>query len=365
MGFEQTPNHAKRIILTSPVLSPLKFVGLMNADSAEFRHITLSMAFEPAIGLQQAVVDLAEQAIQTGHVILVLSDKQVSEDQLLIPSAMATGAVHHRLVKKGLRTNGNIVVETGDARDPHQFAVLLGFGATAVYPWLAYNVLTDLHRSGELLGDPLKTQQNYRKAIRKGLHKVMSKMGISTVTSYRGSQLFEAIGLSREVSDLCFSGVTSRIGGATFADFEEDLQLIRKNAWKVRKNIEQGGSLKYVHGGEYHAYNPEVIQSIQEAVQTNSQSAYDRFASLVNERPVATLRDLLSLRKDIQPIDITEVEPVEKLFPRFDTAAISLGALSPEAHEALAEAMNELGGRSNSGEGGEDAARYGTLRNSN
>jgi len=365
--FEQTPNHAKRIILTSPVLSPLKFVGLMNADSAEFRHITLSMAFEPAIGLQQAVVDLAdqaEQAIQTGHVILVLSDKQVSEDQLLIPSAMATGAVHHRLVKKGLRTNGNIVVETGDARDPHQFAVLLGFGATAVYPWLAYNVLTDLHRSGELLGDPLKTQQNYRKAIRKGLHKVMSKMGISTVTSYRGSQLFEAIGLSQEVSDLCFSGVTSRIGGATFADFEEDLQLIRKNAWKVRKNIEQGGSLKYVHGGEYHAYNPEVIQSIQEAVQTNSQSAYDRFASLVNERPVATLRDLLSLRKDIQPIDITEVEPVEKLFPRFDTAAMSLGALSPEAHEALAEAMNELGGRSNSGEGGEDAARYGTLRNS-
>ena len=365
--FEQTPSHAKRIILTSPVLSPLKFVGLMNADSSEFRHLTLSMAFDPEVGLKQAVINLAdqaEQAIRDGHVVLILTDKDVSSEQLLIPSAMATGAVHHRLAQKGLRTNGNIVVETGDARDPHHFAVLLGFEATAVYPWLAYNVLTDLHRSGELMGDPLKSQQNYRKAIRKGLHKVMSKMGISTVTSYRGSQLFEAIGLSQEVVDLCFCGVTSRIGGATFADFESDLQLVRQNAWKVRKNIEQGGLLKYVHGGEYHAYNPDVIQSIQEAVQTNSQAAYDRFASLVNERPVATLRDLLTLRSDIQPVDISEVEPAERLFPRFDTAAMSLGALSPEAHEALAEAMNELGGRSNSGEGGEDASRYGTLRNS-
>jgi len=238
------------------------------------------------------------------------------------------------------------------------------FGATAVYPWLAYDVLTDLHRTNELLGDPLKSQQNFRKAIRKGLLKVMSKMGISTVASYRGSQLFEAVGLSREVVDLCFCGVTSRIQGATFADFEEDLELVRKNAWKTRKKIDQGGLIKYVHGGEYHAYNPDVVKNIQEAVQTNSQAAYDRFADLVNKRPVATIRDLLSLRKDITPIDISEVEPAEKLFPRFDTAAMSLGALSPEAHEALAEAMNELGGRSNSGEGGEDPARYGTNKNS-
>ena len=365
--FEQTADHAKRIILTSPVLSPLKFVGLKNADSAEFRHVVLSLAFDPERGLQNAITDLAdkaEQAIIDDSVILILTDKDVSQEQLLIPSVMATGAVHHRLVQKGLRTNGNIIVETGDARDPHHFAVLLGFGATAIFPWLAYSVLTDLHRTGELLGDPLKSQQNYRKAIRKGLHKVMSKMGISTVTSYRGSQLFEAVGLSQEVVDLCFCGVTSRIGGATFEDIEADLRAIGKNAWRIRKNVEQGGLLKYVHGGEYHAYNPDVVKSIQEAVQTNSQSAYDEFASLVNERPVATLRDLLKLRDDIEPIDISEVEPVEKLYPRFDTAAMSLGALSPEAHQALAEAMNELGGRSNSGEGGEDPARYGTVRNS-
>jgi glutamate synthase (NADPH/NADH) large chain len=365
--FEQTADHANRIILTSPVLSPLKFIGLTNNTADAFRHTTLSMAFDPDIGLKQAVQNLilaAEQAIQDGNVILILSDRDVVRDQVLIPAVMATGAVHHHLVHKGLRTNGNIVVETGDARDPHHFAVLLGFGATAVYPWLAYTVLTDLHRSGELLGDPLKSQQNYRKAIRKGLMKVMSKMGISTVTSYRGSQLFEAIGLSREVVDLCFCGVTSRIGGATFADFDEDLRLIAKHAWKARKKIDQGGLLKYVHGGEYHAYNPDVVKNIQEAVQQNSQAAYDRFAELVNTRPVATIRDLLGFRKNIQPVDISEVEPAEKLFARFDTAAMSLGALSPEAHEALAEAMNALGGRSNSGEGGEDPARYGTNKNS-
>ncbi len=365
--FETSPDHANRIILTSPVLSPLKFQGLKTTGLDAFSHTTLTMGFDPSVGLKQAVTNLAdaaEKAIRDGVVILILSDRNVGDDQLIIPAAMATGAVHHRLVQTGLRTNGNIVVETGSARDAHQFAVLLGFGATAVYPWLAYDILTDLHRTNELLGDPLKSQQNYRKAIRKGLLKVMSKMGISTVASYRGSQLFEAVGLSREVVDLCFCGVTSRIGGATFEDFQADLELVHSKAWKARKKIDQGGLLKFVYGGEYHAYNPDVVKNIQEAVQNNSQQAYDRFADLVNKRPVATIRDLLSLRKDVKPIDISEVEAAENLYPRFDTAAMSLGALSPEAHEALAMAMNELGGRSNSGEGGEDPLRYGTVRNS-
>jgi glutamate synthase (NADPH/NADH) large chain len=365
--FEESADHANRVILTSPVLSPLKFIGLKDTGREEFRHTTLSMAYDANTSLKEAILALtaqAEAAIRGGDVILILSDREVNEDQLVIPAVMATGAVHHHLSQRGLRTNGNIVVETGSARDAHQFAVLLGFGATAVYPWLAYDILTDLHRSGEVLGDPLKSQQNYRKAIRKGLLKVMSKMGISTITSYRGSQLFEAIGLSDEVVDLCFCGVPSRIEGASFSDFDEDVQLIRSVAWKTRKQIEQGGLLKYVHGGEYHAYNPDVVKNIQEAVQTNSQAAYDRFSELVNKRPVATIRDLLTFRKDIQPIDISEVEPAEALYPRFDTAAMSLGALSPEAHEALAMAMNELGGRSNSGEGGEDPLRYGTSRNS-
>ncbi|MBE0483152.1 MAG: glutamate synthase large subunit [Bacterioplanes sp.] len=365
--FAETEDHAKRVILTSPILSPLKFSSLKATGLPAFQHKTLSMAFDPAEGLQQAIVNLAdraEEALRSGTVVLILSDRDVTSEQLLIPAAMAVGAVHHRLSKQGLRTRGNIVVETGAARDPHQFAVLIGFGATAIYPWLAYDVITDLHRTNELLGDPLKSCKNFRKAIRKGLLKVMSKMGISTIASYRGSQLFEAVGLSKDVVDLCFTGVTSRISGATFADFQADLELVRSHAWKNRKKLEHGGLIKYVHGGEYHAYNPDVVKNIQEAVQTNSQAAYDRFADLVNQRPVATLRDLLAFRKDITPIDISEVEPAEALYPRFDTAAMSLGALSPEAHEALAEAMNELGGRSNSGEGGEDPARYGTYKNS-
>jgi glutamate synthase (NADPH/NADH) large chain len=365
--FEESADHANRIILTSPVLSPLKFVGLKKANSEYFSHITLSLGFDADTSLRQAVENLtaqAEQAVRDGRVILILSDYDIEPQQLVIPAAMATGAVHHCLASKGLRTRSNIVVETGSARDPHHFAVLLGFGATAVYPWLAYDILTDLHDKGELLGDPLKSHQNFRKAIRKGLMKVMSKMGISTIASYRGAQLFEAIGLAGDVVDLCFRGVTSRLQGAGFDDFEQDLKLIHKHAWKTRKALDQGGLLKYVHGGEYHAYNPDVVKNVQEAVQTNSQAAYDRFAELVNERPVATIRDLLSLRQDVAAIDLAEVEPVEAIYPRFDTAAMSLGALSPEAHEALAEAMNELGGRSNSGEGGEDPARYGTAKNS-
>lgn len=365
--FDEEADHANRIILTSPVLSPLKFLGIKNSGKKEFNHVTLPLAFDPAIGLKQAIenlTDAAAQAIRDGNTILILSDRDYTETEWLIPAAMATGAVHHHLTASGLRCDSNIIVETGSARDAHHFAVLLGYGATAVYPWLTYEVLDDMHRTNELLGDPLVSRQNFRKGIRKGLLKILSKMGISTIASYRGSQLFEAIGLSQEVVDLCFRGTPSRLEGATFVDFEQDLEMLRKNAWKSRKTIDQGGLLKYVHGGEYHAYNPDVVKNIQDAVQTNSQSAYDKFAELVNTRPVATIRDLLTLSKNVKAIDISEVEPAEAIFTRFDTAAMSLGALSPEAHEALAEAMNELGGRSNSGEGGEDPARYGTVKNS-
>lgn len=365
--FDEQPDHAKRIILTSPVISPLKFQGLKCADSNFFKHVTIDLAFKPEVGLKaaiEAVAAQAEQQVRDGAVIVILSDRHVAPGELIIPAAMATGAVHHHLVTQGLRCDSNIIVETGAARDSHQFAVLLGFGATAVYPWLVYDIITDLNSTKELQGDPLRHQQNFRKGIRKGLMKILSKMGISTIASYRGSQLFEAIGLSEEVIDLCFTGVSSRISGATFEDFQDDLEWVEKNAWLARKPLEQGGLLKYVHGGEYHAYNPDVIVNIQQAVQQNDQKAYDRFADLVNNRPVATIRDLLALRKDVTPIDISEVEPVSELFKRFDTAAMSLGALSPEAHEALAEAMNELGGRSNSGEGGEDPKRYGTNKNS-
>jgi glutamate synthase (NADPH/NADH) large chain len=364
--FEEGPGHAVRIILNSPILSPAKFKGLKNTGNDAFNFTTISLAFDENTGLKAAIEHVTAQAgaaAQEGTTMIILSDRDVSQGQLIIPSAMATGAVHHNLIKAGLRCDTNIIVETADARDGHQFAVLLGFGATAVVPWLTYEVIADMHVKGELIGDPLVSNRNYRKAIRKGLMKILSKMGISTIASYRGSQLFEGIGLANEIVDLCFCGLSSRIAGADFSDFEADLKLNAKNAFKARKDIDQGGLFKYVHGGEYHAFNPDVITTIQKAVQNNSQASYDEYANLVNTRPTSTIRDLFKVNTD-NSISIEDVEPVEDIFPRFDSAAMSLGALSPEAHEALAQAMNELGGCSNSGEGGEDPKRYGTLKNS-
>ncbi|RYZ80770.1 MAG: RNB domain-containing ribonuclease, partial [Moraxellaceae bacterium] len=192
-----------------------------------------------------------------------------------------------------------------------------------------------------------------------------SKMGISTVTSYRSAQLFEAIGLSEEVVSMCFDSTPSRVGGARFEELEADQKIVAQTAWVERKPIVQGGLLKYVHNSEYHAFNPDVVQTLQKAVQSGNYAMWRNYADLVNKRPVSMLRDLLAIREDAcKPIPLSEVESIESIIKRFDSAGMSLGALSPEAHESLAEAMNRLGGRSNSGEGGEDPARYGTIKSS-
>ncbi|MDG5500708.1 glutamate synthase large subunit [Marinobacter sp. BGYM27] len=365
--FEESPEHANRIILSTPVLSPAKFLRIENNDRPGFEAIRIRLSYSPELGLKKAVEAVcaeAEQAVRNGKVLLILTDKDLVQGELPINALMATAAVHHHLSEIGLRCDSNLIVETGWARDSHQFAVLFGFGATAVYPYLSYQILNDLIRTGEVMMDPIEAKNNYRKGINKGLLKILSKMGISTIASYRGAQLFEAIGLDEEVVDLCFRGVPSRIKGAGFHDFQQDQELLAGVAWKKRKPISQGGLLKYVHGQEYHAFNPDVVNTLQQAVSSGEYGVYREYAALVNERPVATLRDLLTFKAGIKAIDINDVEPVEAIFPRFDSAAMSLGALSPEAHEALAVAMNTLGGRSNSGEGGEDSARYGTDRRS-
>jgi glutamate synthase (NADPH/NADH) large chain len=363
--FTEQADHAARAVLSSPVLSPDKFQRLITLGG-DFPCRTIDLSYNPAEkSLQQAVVDVADQAeaaARDGGVVLVLSDRHLSKELLPVQALLATGAVHHRLIKSGLRCDSNIIVETAAARDSHQIACLLGFGATAIYPYLAYSVLSEMVRVGELLGDPAKAQINYRKGLNKGLLKILSKMGISTVASYRGSQLFEAVGLSTEVVDLCFKGVASRIAGSTFDDLQADQQVLAKTAWIARKNLDQGGLLKYVHGKEYHAFNPDVIKALQDAVKTGDYKQWKKYSDTVNNRPVATLRDLLALKSSGASIDIDDVESIEKILPRFDSAGMSLGALSPEAHEALATAMNRLGGRSNSGEGGEDPARFGTER---
>ncbi|WP_227369014.1 glutamate synthase large subunit [Halomonas sp. M20] len=366
--FETTADHAHRLILTAPILSPRKFTALVTQEDVAFRSQTLSLSYDPEkSSLKQALQALcqeAEQAAKKGVVILVLSDADLHKGWLPVHAALATGAIHHHLGRLALRPRVNLIVETGYARDAHQMAVLFGVGATAIYPYLAYQVMADMHRSGELVGNPEDTRENYRKGLQKGLYKILSKMGISTLASYRGSQLFEAVGLSSEVMDLCFTGMKSRIEGTGFAELQLQQELLARDAWLPRKTLVQGGLLKYVHDHEYHAYNPDVVMTLQRAVQQGDYAQWKKFAGLVNERPVATIRDLLKLKPAPEPLPLDEVEPVEDLIPRFDSAGMSLGALSPEAHEALAQAMNETGGRSNSGEGGEDPARYGTIRSS-
>ncbi|WP_462379836.1 glutamate synthase large subunit [Pseudomonas sp. Marseille-QA0892] len=365
--FEEGPDHANRAILTSPVISPAKWRTIMTLERPGFDRQVIDLNYDESIGLQAAIRNIAEQAeeaVRAGRSLLVLSDRAIAEGKLPAHAALAVGAVHHHLVEKGLRTDCNILVETATARDPHHFAVLLGFGATAVYPFLAYEVLGDLIRTGEVLGDLYEVFKYYRKGISKGLLKILSKMGISTVASYRGAQLFEAVGLSDEVVDQCFRGVASRIKGARFVDLEVEQKLLAHEAWSNRKPLQPGGLLKYVYGGEYHAYNPDVVASLQVAVQQGSYEKFKEYTALVDSRPVAMIRDLLKVKVSENPLPLEEIEPLEAIFKRFDAAGISLGALSPEAHEALAEAMNRLGGRSNSGEGGEDPSRYGTIRTS-
>ncbi|MEZ9068387.1 glutamate synthase large subunit [Vibrio atlanticus] len=366
--FCETDGHAYRVTFDSPVLLYSDMQQLLQLNQKHYGHTILSMHYDPAEKeLEQAINDLCDRAVQDvrdGAVLVVLSDKGLEKGKLPVPAAMAVGAVQTRLADNNLRCDANIVVETATARDPHQFAVLLGFGATAVYPYLAYEALGKMLDEGSLDKDYRTALQNYQNGINKGLYKIMSKMGISTIASYRCSQLFEAVGLHTDVVDLCFRGVTTRIQGSSFSDFQQDIYNLSRKAWTKRKPLEHGGLLKYVHGGEYHAYNPDVVSTLQTAVKTGETSDYQSFAKQVNARPAAMLRDLMSLKKADQPLPLEQVEPSSDLFKRFDSAAMSIGALSPEAHEALAMAMNRLGGYSNSGEGGEDPRRFGTDRNS-
>ncbi|MDA8825876.1 glutamate synthase large subunit [Luminiphilus sp.] len=364
--FAEIEDHAFRVSLTSPVLSQGKFNTLLNMEDEKLKIADIDATYDPENGNLRAAVEglclTAEMAVRNGATLLILSDRQLGENRLPIHSLLATGAVHHHLIRSGLRADANLIIESGSARDSHHFACLLGFGATAIYPYLAYSILEGQLRSGELLGDPTRCYKNYRKGINKGLLKIMSKMGISAVNSYRGAQLFEAVGLDKEIVEVCFTGVASRISGAGFDELERDLWQVASKARSRRKTLDQGGLLKYVHGGEYHAFNPDVVMTLQQAVATGDYADYQRYAQYCTDRPVAALRDLLELDLTGNAIDIDAVEPIDAILKRFDSAGMSLGALSPEAHESLAMGMNHVGARSNSGEGGEDPARFGTNR---
>ncbi|MDF1817267.1 MAG: glutamate synthase large subunit [Immundisolibacteraceae bacterium] len=366
--FDEIPEHAAKVTTDTPVLSRRAFHQMQALDQLGLSAEMIDLHYRPLDDgsvLQQVIEGIcsrAEEAIRAGKTIIILSDRNLDREQIPVPALMATGAVHHHLTRLGIRGDAQVVVETGSARDPHQIATLIGFGATAVYPFLALAAVEQIAEGEQK--DPQIACANYIKGINKALFKIMSKMGISTIASYRGAQLFEAVGIHDEVVNPCFEGVTSRISGSRFIDFENDQRHLARNAWKARKVVEQGGLLKYVHGGEYHAYNPDIVRALHGAVRTGEQRYYDEFASLVNHRPPATMRDLIGISSDQTPIPLSDVEPLEAIIQRFDSAGMSLGALSPEAHESLAIAMNRLGGRSNSGEGGESIDRYGNERTS-
>ncbi|REL30788.1 glutamate synthase large subunit [Thalassotalea euphylliae] len=366
--FNETTGHADRIIFDTPVLMYTGLKQLRELDQEHYRSDTLTLNYDPAEGLEAAVQRLCDEATDLvrnkNTVILVLSDRQIYPGLLPIPAAMAVGAVQKRLVEEQLRCDSNIIVETASVRDSHQFAVLLGLGATAVYPFLAFETIEQMVDKGQLEIPARQAIENYRNGINKGLLKILSKMGISTIASYRCAGLFEVIGLNDNIMQTCFPDIPSRLQGADFSDIEQDNINLARRVFLPHQKVDHGGLLKYVHGGEYHAFNPNVVSYLQNAVKTGEYSDYRQFAEEVNNRPAAALRDLLALKDDTQAIDISKVESDADLFKRFDSAAMSIGALSPEAHEALAIAMNRLGGFSNSGEGGEDERRFGTVKNS-
>jgi glutamate synthase (NADPH/NADH) large chain len=370
--FELGPANAQMVMMNSPILSQRKLRQLLALDEFSRANVIVHLFQKPGEGLGDAVRRICaetEAAVRDGAVIVLLSDRYPEEGRLPVHALLATGAVHQHLVRAGLRCDCNLIIETGTARDPHHFACLLGYGATAVYPYLAYQTLFDLGRNkivkGKRGSEQAELGRSYRRGIKKGLLKIISKMGIATIGSYRGAQLFEIVGLDREVVDLCFPGTPSRIAGAGFAELEAEQQWLHDRAWNPAEPLEQGGLLRYVDGGEYHMYNPDVIASLQLSVRTGRYEDYAVYARHVDTRPPSTLRDLLELQVDeAKAIPLDEVEPIEAIVSRFDSAGMSLGALSPEAHEALAIAMNRLGARSNSGEGGEDPARHRTEKSS-
>jgi glutamate synthase (NADPH/NADH) large chain len=361
--YEETADHAKRLVTTSPVLSYRKLNSILNNPYFESAEINLS--FNDNSNLQTELKKLQDEVVskvKKGASIIHLIEDLPKQGNLPINSLLAVGSVHQRLVKLGLRSDANIIVTTSSARDTHQIACLIGFGATAVYPTLAYQTILDLTDRNELKGDAHENCSRYRKGINKGLLKIISKMGISTISSYRGSQLFEIVGLDKDVVDLCFTNTDSRIKGKKFKDLDAELRSLNEYARSNIADMKVGGLLKYIHGGEYHTYNPEIVKKLQEAVNSGLNSTYQNYSSLVDNRPPAMLRDLLEINTGKEQIDIYKVESQKKILSRFDSAGMSLGALSPKAHETLAEAMNSLGGRSNSGEGGEAVERYGTLK---
>ena len=371
--FEETPRHCRQLKLKEPVLTNQELEKIRNINVGDIRSITLPTLFglDDGVGaLERALEELcgkASQAIRDGCSIIILSDRGVDSNHAPIPSLLATSAVHHHLMREGLRMKAGLVVESGEPREVAHFALLIGYGAAAVNPYLAFVTVDSLVNEGVLPAglEAEMAQKNYVKAIHKGVVKVISKMGISTIQGYRGAQIFEAVGLSQELMDRYFTRTVSRVGGIGLDVIEEEARRRHAHAYPDREvaavpDLETGGVYLWRRNGEHHMYNPDSIAKLQHAVRSESYETYKEFADLVDgeSRKLATLRGLLELKNEGEPIPLDEVEPAKDIVKRFATGAISLGSISREAHETLAIAMNRIGARSNTGEGGEDYRRF-------
>ena len=367
--FEESPEHCRQLRLKGLLLTNREMAQLKELDLPGLRSRTLESVFDVGAGsgaLEQALDTMcgeASQAIEEGCSILVLSDRAADARRAPIPSLLATAAVHHHLIREGTRARVGIAVESGEPREVSHFALLSGYGAGAINPYLALETLADLAQ-GDGFTEPVDyetAEYNYFKAAHKGVLKVISKMGVSTLQGYRGAQIFEAVGLNEEMIDRYFTWTPSRIGGVGLAQIEEECRLRHRAAYADHANgLSGGGRYQWRREGEYHMWNPDTIAKLQYAAQSNSYASYQEFAEFadgLSERH-CTIRGLLEFKTLDESIDLDEVEPASEIVKRFATGAISLGSISREAHETMAIAMNRIGARSNTGEGGEDYHRY-------
>ncbi|MCX5750412.1 MAG: glutamate synthase large subunit [Candidatus Saganbacteria bacterium] len=371
--LDETPEHCHKLKVKEPILTNDELEKIRYIRKNSFKTKTISILFK--VNSKNAftktidrICQESRQAIAEGYSFIILSDRGTNKDLAPLPALLAVGAVHHFLIKESLRTQIGIIVESGEPREVHHFALLFGYGADCINPYLAYEAIELLVAEKELVLDGKTAINNYRHAVEKGILKILSKMGISTLNSYRGSQIFEALGLADEVIERCFTGTVSRIGGADFETLAKETILRHKEGFPDREIgtplLKTGGVYQWKKDGVFHLWNPESIAALQDASRNNDPKKYEEFSKLINNQygHPTTLRSLLKLRKG-NPLPIEEVEPIEEILKRFVSGAMSFGSISKGTHETIAIAMNRIGGKSNTGEGGEDPTRFTPLPN--
>jgi len=369
--LEDTPAHCRQLWLDSPVLTTPQREAIRGLDIPGLRTAAIPITCPVSDSLASAVESLCarvDAAVADGYALVLLSDRDIGPERIAIPSLLAVSAVHHHLIRRGLRTRTALVMDSGEPRLVHHLCTLIGYGADAVHPWLSYAAVTQLCNDGVVELPPVEGLARYRNALEYGLLKVMSKMGISTLASYKGAQVFEAVGLSRDLIDRYFTGTRLHLPGAGLERLEQELRERHHLAFGARPAaslaLETGGDYAWRRDGERHQWNPYTIGRLQQAARHADREAYGDFAAAVNDQStqLQTVRGLLDFATDVSPVPLEEVEPVEAILRRFATGSMSFGSLSQEAHETLAVAMNRLGGIAGSGEGGEQVARFGTER---